>query len=408
MPEEVEMSEAFEAVEKPKRPTKPAVIVRDLHKEFILPQHKHTSLKQAFVNLGKRNLKTHQKVLDGISFEVNEGDFFGIVGRNGSGKSTLLKILAGVYVPTSGGVQMNGNLTPFIELGVGFNPELSGRDNVFLNGALLGFSRKEMAAMYDDIVEFAELEPFMDQKLKNYSSGMQVRLAFSIAIQARNDILIFDEVLAVGDEAFQQKCINVFEKFKAAKQTIILVTHDMETVKRFCNRAMLIHDGKVAAIGSPFAVADQYSKLNLPDGEAIEEPQDQGKKASVITVAYRGENGAKKSRFSQGDRMVVDIHWPSDLAVKNANILLFKNTGEYVFGTSTFDQEPGMAQGGSIRFEMRLNLSAGNYRIEVGVFGDGRKDLLDYMSESPEFVITRPPAQLWSGLTNLEHHWTKQ
>jgi ABC-2 type transport system ATP-binding protein len=144
---------------------KPAVIVHDLRKEFVLPQHKHTSLKQAFVNIGKRNTKVRQKVLDGISFEVRQGDFFGIVGRNGSGKSTLLKILAGVYVPTSGGVEMNGNLTPFIELGVGFNPELSGRDNVFLNGALLGYDRKEMAAMYDEIVEFAELGPFMDQKL---------------------------------------------------------------------------------------------------------------------------------------------------------------------------------------------------------------------------------------------------
>ncbi|HSX05571.1 MAG TPA: ABC transporter ATP-binding protein, partial [Candidatus Saccharimonadales bacterium] len=201
-----------------------ALAVRGLHKEFVLPQYKRNSVKQAFVNIVKRNGKTIQKVLDGVDFEVYKGDFFGIVGRNGSGKSTLLKILAGVYTPTAGDVELHGGLTPFIELGVGFNPELSGRDNVFLNGALLGFSRPEMRAMYDDIVAFAELGPFMDQKLKNYSSGMQVRLAFSIAIKAHSDILIFDEVLAVGDEAFQRKCLDVFERYKAEGQTIILVT----------------------------------------------------------------------------------------------------------------------------------------------------------------------------------------
>ena len=184
--------------------TKPAIIVKDVRKEFILPQSKNSSIKHAFVNIVKRNKKTVQKVLVGVSFTVNKGVFFGVVGRNGSGKSTMLKILAGVYQPTSGDIQLNGKLTPFIELGVGFNPELSGRDNVFLNGALLGFTRKEMEAMYDEIVAFAELEPFMDQKLKNYSSGMQVRLAFSVAIKARNDIMIFDEVLAVGDESFQR------------------------------------------------------------------------------------------------------------------------------------------------------------------------------------------------------------
>ena len=187
---------------------KPAIVVKDIHKEFILPQSKNSSIKSAFVNIVKKNKKTVQKVLDGVSFNVNQGDFFGVVGRNGSGKSTMLKMLAGVYQPTSGSVEINGKLTPFIELGVGFNPELSGRDNVFLNGALLGFTRKEMELIYDDIVSFAELEPFMDQKLKNYSSGMQVRLAFSVAIKARNDIMIFDEVLAVGDKIRYQ--ITIF------------------------------------------------------------------------------------------------------------------------------------------------------------------------------------------------------
>ncbi len=239
-----------------------AISVQDIHKEFTLPQHKNTTFKQTGVNIVKKNKKVTQKVLNGISFEVHEGDFFGIVGRNGSGKSTLLKLIAGVYTPTSGSIGINGGLTPFIELGVGFNPELSGRDNVYLNGALLGFNRKQMNAMYDEIVAFAELEPFMDQKLKNYSSGMQVRLAFSIAIKAENDILLFDEVLAVGDANFQEKCIKQFNKYKKEGKTIVLVTHSMPTVSMFCNRVALLNYGKIDFIGDPEDAIQRYNELN--------------------------------------------------------------------------------------------------------------------------------------------------
>jgi ABC-2 type transport system ATP-binding protein len=239
-----------------------AVAINNIHKEFILPQHRNTTFKQTVVNIVKKNNKVTQKVLDGVSLNVNKGDFFGIVGRNGSGKSTLLKLIAGVYTPTAGSIDVNGGLTPFIELGVGFNPELSGRDNVFLNGALLGFNRKQMGAMYDDIVAFAELEPFMDQKLKNYSSGMQVRLAFSIAIKAESDILMFDEVLAVGDANFQEKCIKQFEKYKSEKKTIILVTHSMATVAQFCNRVAILESGKLNFIGKPTDAIHRYNELN--------------------------------------------------------------------------------------------------------------------------------------------------
>ncbi|HEU4965992.1 MAG TPA: ABC transporter ATP-binding protein [Candidatus Saccharimonadales bacterium] len=256
----------------------PAIVVHDLHKEFVLPQHKLTSLKQVFVNLGRKNSKKRQKVLDGINFTINKGEFVGIVGRNGSGKSTLLKILAGVYAPTVGSVTVHGSLTPFIELGVGFNPELSGRDNVFLNGALLGFSHKEMEAMYDDIVSFAELGDFMEQKLKNYSSGMQVRLAFSIAVRAKSDILLLDEVLAVGDAAFQQKCFNYFEELKAAKQTVVFVSHDMGAVRRFCTKAIYVANGKIIQEGAPSDVADLYAEKNIeqyvPEEEETKQPEE--------------------------------------------------------------------------------------------------------------------------------------
>ena len=260
------------------------ISVRDVHKEFILPQSKNSTFKQTIVNIVKKNNKVTQKVLDGISFDVKKGDFFGIVGRNGSGKSTLLKIMAGVYSPTKGEVKINGQLTPFIELGVGFNPELSGHDNIYLNGALLGFTRKQIDTMYKDIVEFAELEPFMGQKLKNYSSGMQVRLAFSIAIKAKGDILIFDEVLAVGDEAFQRKCNDYFDLIKKDKsKTVILVTHSMDAVKRYCNRALLIEDGTIKHMGSPSDVANQYSlDNNIPTTTTIvEEDVEEGVEEKV-------------------------------------------------------------------------------------------------------------------------------
>ena len=237
-----------------------AVKVDHVSKYFKLPTEATNSLRTALVNRFK-GIKGYkeQHVLKDISFEVEKGDFFGILGRNGSGKSTLLKIISEIYVPEKGSVTIDGKLVSFIELGVGFNPELTGRENVYMNGAMLGFSTAEIDAMYDDIVDFAELHDFMNQKLKNYSSGMQVRLAFSVAIKAQGDILILDEVLAVGDEAFQRKCNDYFQERKKSGKTTILVTHDMGAVKKYCNKAVLIENGLVKTIGSPENVANQYS-----------------------------------------------------------------------------------------------------------------------------------------------------
>ena len=237
------------------------ISVKHLHKSFKLPTEKAWGLKQAIFNRlkGIKGYK-EQKVLNGINFDIHKNEFVGIVGRNGSGKSTLLKTLAKIYFPEKGSIEINGALVPFIELGVGFNPDLTGRENVYLNGALLGFSNKEMDAMYDEIVDFAELHDFMDQKLKNYSSGMQVRLAFSIAIRAKGDILLLDEVLAVGDAAFQQKCTDYFAKIKG-NQTVVLVTHDMGNVKQYCTRAILIENGKIMLDDKPEKVAEAYEKL---------------------------------------------------------------------------------------------------------------------------------------------------
>lgn len=261
-----------------------AVKIANVSKDFKLPNDSQNSLKGRLINFNKRGYEV-QHALKDISIDVNKGDFLGIVGRNGSGKSTLLKLISGIYSPNKGSINVNGKLTPFIELGVGFNPELSGRDNVFLNGALLGFNRQEMTAMYDEIVAFAEIERFMDQKLKNYSSGMQIRLAFSIAIRANTEILVLDEVLAVGDEAFQRKCYAYFSKLKDTGKTVILVTHDMNAVKRFCTRAVVLNDGKVLYDGDTQTASETYRELNL-----------QGIKKSLQT------NNAKKTESLVSER----------------------------------------------------------------------------------------------------------
>lgn len=264
-----------------------AVKVEHVSKFFKLPTESTQSLRTALVNRFK-GIKGYkeQHVLKDINFEVEEGDFFGIVGRNGSGKSTLLKIISQIYVPEKGTVTVNGKLVSFIELGVGFNPELTGRENVYLNGAMLGFTTQEIDAMYNEIVEFAELNEFMNQKLKNYSSGMQVRLAFSVAIKAQGDILILDEVLAVGDEAFQRKCNDYFLERKKSGKTTILVTHDMGAVKKYCNKAVLIEHGLVKAYGEPFDVANQYSFDNIQT------------KPEVSQVAVLKEESVKNLKLS--------------------------------------------------------------------------------------------------------------
>jgi ABC-2 type transport system ATP-binding protein len=282
--------------------------VDHVYKTFILPHEKNTSIKSAAINFYKKNRSFEkQQVIEDVSFEVKSGEFFGIVGRNGSGKSTLLKLLAGIYSPDQGGITVNGKLTPFIELGVGFNPELTGRENVYLNGALLGFNRKEMGKMYSDIVRFAELGRFMDQKLKNYSSGMQVRLAFSIAIRARGDVLLLDEVLAVGDAAFQQKCYDYFEELKKQKKTVVFVSHDMDAVKRFCTAALLLESGQIKIFGSPADIAGQYVLDNINVSEADQK-----------------ELGTEKNRSLSSDVTSLEIKHKSPKNMKRDDVLKFE------------------------------------------------------------------------------------
>jgi ABC-type polysaccharide/polyol phosphate transport system ATPase subunit len=235
-----------------------AIEVRGVTKTFLLPHEQRTTLKEHFLHPLRHTTYEHQRALDDVSFEIAAGEFFGIVGPNGSGKSTLLKILAGIYRQDSGVVRVNGLLSPFIELGVGFNPELTARDNVRINGTLLGLTRRQVANRFDEIIAFAELERFVDQKLKNFSSGMQLRLAYSIAIQVDFDILLLDEVLAVGDQAFQEKCFATFATIRDEGKTIVFVSHDLGAVERFCDRALLLRSGQSQYIGSATEAVQRY------------------------------------------------------------------------------------------------------------------------------------------------------
>lgn len=343
-----------------------AIKVSNVSKTFKLPHEKQSSIKGLFVNMfrGKRTYEK-QQVLKDISFEVKKGEFLGIVGRNGSGKSTLLKLLAGIYAPDKGSIQVNGKLVPFIELGVGFNPELTGRENVFLNGALLGFNRREMIAMYDEIVEFAELEKFMDQKLKNYSSGMQVRLAFSIAIRAKADILVLDEVLAVGDEAFQRKCFQYFAELKREKKTVILVTHSMDSVQQFCTKAMLIDKGHETKVGSPLEIAQIYKELNDQD------------KVTVNNTKIKAE---MSSRFitAQVKQAKVDNKYVFDITITQKAVLddpilamgVYKATGEQIFHWASDEKVPfelDFKRHGKIRIALIDIFPVGDFRVNLYV-----------------------------------------
>jgi len=244
-----------------------AIKVENLSKTFEIPHEKISTLRGAFVSAFHQKTYETLLALDNISFEIKKGEFFGIIGRNGSGKSTLLKILANIYAADHGQLKINGRISPFLELGIGFNPELSGKDNIYLNAIVLGLTRQQVNEKYKRIVAFSELSRFIDQKIKNYSSGMQVRLAFSVAIHANRDILLMDEVLAVGDENFQKKCLKVFEKFRREKKTIILVTHDLETARQYCDRIMLMRKGRIEMIGEPEKVIHKYNLQNIADAK---------------------------------------------------------------------------------------------------------------------------------------------
>jgi ABC-type polysaccharide/polyol phosphate transport system ATPase subunit len=286
----------------------PVVVeVRGVDKTFRIPDHRVDSLKERALHPLRRVHFREHRALHDVSFEVRKGEFFGIVGRNGSGKSTLLKIMASIYRPDAGRVRLAGRLAPFIELGVGFNPELTSRENVALNGVLMGLPRQEARRRLDAVLDFAELREFADMKLKNYSSGMMVRLAFAVMVQADADVMLIDEVLAVGDASFAQKCLDVFSEMQRRGRTIVLVTHDMATVQRFCDRAMLIHDAEVQYIGDADETALRYYRINFGgDPDEVRQPGTlPDVSARVVETWLEDEDGRRIQNVEQGQRFAL-------------------------------------------------------------------------------------------------------
>lgn len=381
-------------------PAEIAIEVKKVSKVFNLPHERHSSLKSLIINFYKRKKSIERQVaLSNVSFKVKKGEFLGIIGRNGGGKSTLLKLLAGIYSPNEGEVVVRGKLTPFIELGVGFNQELSGRENVFLNGALLGFNRKEISAMYDDIVAFAELERFMDQKLKNYSSGMQVRLAFSIAIRAKSDILLLDEVLAVGDAAFQQKCYNYFEELKREKRTVVFVSHDMSAVRRFCTRAIYIDRGKLVQEGDVNEVADLYTADNLAVAEqAAGENPEQGSSSGYRIVS--------KIVKQDKDEVVIKLTYQSKTNEELYAGLAIMKDGVSIAEIGT---PPDMPLSGKGEVSYMLDLASFNpgvYLVDAALFKRENRELVSFTKDKPKFVIKGSDPTKGAAL-KLAHNWKR-
>lgn len=383
--------------------------VRGVSKNFALPHEKTSSIKSGFVNFFKRKQKTveTQHTLNAVSFEVKEGEFFGILGKNGSGKSTLLKILAEIYRPTSGSVSVKGKLVPFIELGVGFNPELTGRENVYLNGALLGFSRKQIDDKYNDIVKFAELEEFMDQKLKNYSSGMQVRLAFSVATRAEADILLVDEVLAVGDADFQRKCFDFFKDLKKQGKTVVFITHDMAAVREYCDRVILIKDGVIAGKGSADKMADEYLKLFNTSHSKDKQRDDEAE------AGRRWGNGdvaiTNKSVKISKDKILFSVGLRARTAVDDVvvGIRLLDNSGAVVSGVSTVNINNGARKAltlgpkekVTLNFELDNILSNGDFSVGITVRSTDKITIYDSWDDALSIRVDKPEAGYYTKLS---------
>jgi ABC-2 type transport system ATP-binding protein len=380
-----------------------AVRLAHISKSFKLPHERAQTLKERVLHPIQTRRYDVLKAVDDVSVEIAAGEFFGIVGRNGSGKSTLLKCLAGIYETEGGTLEVNGRLAPFIELGVGFNPELTARDNAIINAIMLGLTRKQAMERLDAIIEFAELEEFMNLKLKNFSSGMHVRLAFAVAVEVDADVLLIDEVLAVGDASFQQKCFDQFARLKAEGRTIIFVTHDMGAVEHFCDRAMLMEHGRVVSIGDSPTVTRRYNELNFRHvrREAVEQGGPEALRrppvAELLSAAFRTASGEPLPAMQQGEtcriRLETRFHDAADDPI--FAVAMRNDRGETAFATST--ELRGIATGhfsagetAVVEISFENWLAPGRYNLEASVTPDGlganAYDLREAMSSMVVFA----------------------
>ncbi|MGA8016322.1 MAG: ABC transporter ATP-binding protein [Candidatus Dormiibacterota bacterium] len=355
-----------------------AIRVENLSKRFRIPLDRSSTLKHRLTHLRKTSRYRLLEALREVSFEVPAGQFLGVIGHNGSGKSTLLKILARIYQPDAGRVLINGRVSPFLELGVGFNPELTARENVFLSGAVLGLGRAELHRRFDDIIGFAELEQFVDHKLKNFSSGMEVRLAFALAIQAHAEILMMDEVLAVGDASFQQKCFDTFQRYKREGRTVVLVTHELGAVTMYCDRALLLDHGRLAGDGAPEEVTSQYRRAMGLAAAGHETVERWGSREVMVTgVRMLNEHGVEDHDPPAGAfvRIELDYRIQNDAVTDFTCLLGIRRSDglvvtEVSLPVSQYAQV-GSSQrgsGGTVRYDIpELSLLGDSYRLNVEV-----------------------------------------
>jgi ABC-type polysaccharide/polyol phosphate transport system ATPase subunit len=391
--------------------SEPAVAINGLKKVFKIPLEQRMRLRDHVVHLFRSPGYRRLEALKDVSLEIRDGEFFGIIGRNGSGKSTLLKILAGIYQPTQGKVKISGRLSPFIELGVGFNPELSARDNVFLNGAILGLDRKQVAAQFDEIFGFAELEEFVEQKLKNFSSGMLVRLAFSVAIRAHADILLIDEVLAVGDYEFQQKCYAVFRTMKAEGKTIIFVSHDLTSINEFCDRVLILDHGITRGVFPPGEAIDEYHRLLTEKADvatsAATQHQQIEDKPSIRGVIVLGKSAEPTHVVERAEPVTVVVTIGNAMRMPvNVGIAIYRSDGVQCFGTNTFIPGTAIPREDGVKVELsfeEMGLQKGNYYLLVGVWGDRRSTLYEMQDHAYEFQVDQHDE--YQGLAYLPHEW---
>ena len=395
-----------------------AVAVDNAVKSFRRPHEAAHTLKERALHPFRNRGMSTLDALKGVSFDVAPGEFFGIVGRNGSGKSTLLKCLGGIYALDRGSIRVAGRMSTFIELGVGFNPDLAARDNVILNGIMLGLSPREARRRYESVIDFAELSEYQDLKLKNYSSGMQVRLAFSVAIQVDADILLIDEVLAVGDAAFQQKCFDVFQDMRDAGRTILFVTHDMSSVKRFCHRAMLLEKGETVTIGEPEAVAGRYLELNFgrtaeeptADPTAAEAEQRPGDHSARVLEAWvEDEQGERVDLCMQGERYTFRMRaeFTHEVVDPAFSMIFYDEAHNSVFVASTVygDERSGRFAAGEradFAVTLRCVFAPGRYH-PTGIIahrGSGQA-VIDRWDRVSSFVVGGSRAT--GGLVDLPH-----
>ncbi|MBI4234823.1 ABC transporter ATP-binding protein [Candidatus Peregrinibacteria bacterium] len=372
------------------------ITAKNIAKKFVLYHEKRRTLREHILYFWKPNRKENFYALKDVNFEVKKGEFFGIIGRNGSGKSTLLKMIAQVYEPTRGKIEKKGLISPFLELGVGFNEELTARENIYMNGTILGLTSAQIDERFDQIVDFAELLKFVDTKLKHFSSGMHLRLAFSVAIQADADILLLDEVLAVGDASFQQKCFETFRQFKKAGKTIVFVSHDLGAMRQFCNRVMYLKDGNIEAIGDPNEVIDRYLYSDKQIADLVQTAKhDGGKKpVEIVSVEFIDKFGHENKTYLTADRFIIRVHYKKNVPMVEKPVLgiaIYRDDGTHIYGTNTDLQNLGLelAESGVIELcNQNLPIIQGKFLVTLA-FHHKDGTVYDWQDKKFEFYVQK-------------------